>query len=119
MSDISLSAPVSLSSALQPEMPGKGVQAAVGEAAKVAGGKNISLANVDAISKDFEAVFLSQMMGAMFSGDELTSYFGGGSAGDIYKSFLMNEYGKAMAKTGGVGIAAQVKKELLKLQEVA
>jgi hypothetical protein len=30
----------------------------------------------------------------------------------------MNEYGKSMAKAGGIGIAEQVKKELLKLQEV-
>ena len=75
--------------------------------------------NVDAVSKDFEAVFLSQMLGAMFSGDAATSFFGGGTAGDVTKSYFMNEYGKAMANAGGIGIAASVKQELLKLQEVA
>jgi Rod binding domain-containing protein len=74
--------------------------------------------NVDAVSKDFEAVFLSQMMGAMFSGDDVTSFFGGGTTGEVYKSYLLNEYGKSMAQAGGIGIAAQVKQELLKLQEV-
>lgn len=75
--------------------------------------------NIDKLATDFEAVFLSQMMGAMFSGDEITAYFGGGTAGEIYKSFLMDQYGKAMAQAGGIGIATEVKKELLSLQEVS
>lgn len=80
-----------------------------------AGGENAN--NIDSVSKDFEAVFLSQMMGAMFSGDEVTNYFGSGTAGEVYKSTLLNEYGKMIAQSGGIGIAAQVKQELLKLQE--
>jgi Rod binding domain-containing protein len=75
--------------------------------------------NIDAVSKDFEAVFLSQMMEAMFSGDDLTNFFGGGATGDIYKSYLLDQYGKIMASAGGIGIAASVKQELLKMQEVA
>lgn len=83
------------------------------------GENSANTAEVDKVSTDFEAVFLSQMLGAMFEGDDLTQFFGGGSAGEIYKSFLMNEYGKSIAKAGGIGIATQVRKELLKLQEVA
>jgi len=75
--------------------------------------------NVDAVSKDFEAVFLSQMMNAMFSGDDLTNFFGGGTAGDVYKGYMLNELGKSMAQAGGIGIADIVKKELLSLQEAA
>jgi len=75
--------------------------------------------NIDTVSTDFEAVFLTQMLSAMFSGDQLASYFGSGTSGDVYKGYLMDEYGKLMAQSGGVGIAAQVKQELLKLQEVA
>ena len=74
--------------------------------------------NIDAVSQDFEAVFLSQMLSSMFSGEEFTSFFGGGTSGDIYKSFMMNEYGKVLAQSGGIGIASQVKQELLKLQEI-
>ncbi len=75
--------------------------------------------DVDAIAKDFEAVFLSQMLSNMFAGDEANSFFGKGSTGDIYKSFLMNEYGKSISNAGGIGIADTVKQELLKMQEVA
>jgi Rod binding domain-containing protein len=74
--------------------------------------------NIDAVSKDFEAVFLTQMMGAMFEGDDVSAFFGGGTAGDIYKSFLLDQYGKSFAQAGGIGIAAAVKQELLKMQEV-
>ncbi len=74
---------------------------------------------VDAVSKDFEAVFLSQMMQQMFAGDDITNFFGGGSTGEIYKSYLLNEYGKSMAQAGGIGIASVVKQELLKTQEVS
>ena len=75
--------------------------------------------DIDAIAKDFEAVFLSQMLSNMFAGEEANSFFGKGSTGDIYKSFLMNEYGKSISNAGGIGIADTVKQELLKMQEVA
>ena len=72
--------------------------------------------NIDSTATDFEAVFLSQMLGAMFSGESASSYFGGGVAGDVYKSTLADQYGKMIAQAGGIGIAASVKQELLKLQ---
>ncbi len=83
------------------------------------GGAAGSNTHIDAVAKDFEAVFLSQMMEAMFDGDDLKAFFGGGTEGEVYKSYLLNEYGKAMAQNGGIGIAAQVKQELLKMQEIA
>ncbi len=75
--------------------------------------------NIDAVSQDFESVFLSQMLEAMFSGSEFTAYFGGGTAGDVSKSYMLDQLGKSMAASGGVGVAGYVKQELLKLQEVA
>lgn len=75
--------------------------------------------DVDSIARDFEAVFISQMMEHMFAGEEANSYFGAGASGDIYKGFLMNEYGKSIANAGGIGIASTVKQELLKMQEVS
>ena len=69
-------------------------------------------------AKDFEAFFLSQMVGTMFSGIKTEGPFGGGFSETIYKSMLAEEYGKAMAQRGGVGIADSVQREILKLQEV-
>ncbi len=42
----------------------------------------------------------------------------GSGGGDIYRSWLIDQYGKAMAAHGGLGIADMVKKEMLALQEV-
>ena len=70
-------------------------------------------------AEDFEAVFLGQMLAPMFAGLETNEYFGGGPGEDVYRSLLVEEYGKAIARSGGVGIADAVERELLRLQEVA
>ena len=43
--------------------------------------------------------------------------FGGGQGEKIYRSMMVQEYGKAVAKAGGVGIADAVQREILKMQE--
>ena len=66
----------------------------------------------------FEAVFLAQMLAPMFETLGTDGMFGGGSGERVYRSLLVEEYGKAIARSGGVGIADQVEQEMLKLQEV-
>ncbi len=68
-------------------------------------------------AQDFEAFFLSRMMESMFEGISTNGMFGGGNAEKIYRSFLINEYGKSMAQNGTVGIADYVMKTLLDVQE--
>ncbi len=70
-------------------------------------------------AEDFEALFLAQMLQPMFKGLEADALFGGGPGEDVYKSMLVQEYGKAISRAGGVGIADAVQAEILKLQEVA
>ena len=69
-------------------------------------------------AEQFEAVFLSQMLTHMFSGIKADKLFGGGSAEETYRTLMVQEYGKILAKAGGVGIADAVLKEILTLQEV-
>lgn len=71
------------------------------------------------VAKEFEAVFLTQMLSHMFSQIETNEIFGGGHAEDTFRTFLMDEYGKVLSNAGGIGITEQVQTELLKLQEVA
>lgn len=68
-------------------------------------------------TQDFEAVFLSQMLSPMFDTLEEDPLFGGGPGEKMYRSLLVEEYGKILAKTGGVGLGDQLQQELLKLQE--
>lgn len=67
-------------------------------------------------AKDFEAVFISQMLEQMDKGIKSDGMFGGGHAEDVNRSMLNQEYGKIIAQRGGIGISDAVFNEMLKLQ---
>lgn len=69
-------------------------------------------------AEDFEAQFLAIYAESMFSGVKTDGPFGGGHGETVFRSMLLQEYGMEMARSGGVGIADQVYREILKLQEV-
>lgn len=89
-----------------------------GEAISLRGRPKASEAEITAKAEEFEAVFLSQMLGHMFDGIETNDTFGGGAGEDVYKSMMVEEYGKILAKTGGIGVADHVKAEMIRLQEM-
>lgn len=68
-------------------------------------------------AQDFEAVFISQMLQPMFETVEVDGLFGGGSAEETWRTLQVEEYGKLIARQGGIGLAPVVERELLKLQE--
>ena len=79
----------------------------------------LSSAAVKKIAGDFESMFISQMVEQMFTGDSLGGdAFGSPESDEIYKSMMVDEYAKAIVKSGGIGIADYVKRELLKQQEM-
>ena len=67
-------------------------------------------------AQEFESVFISQMLTPMFEGIKTDGMFGGGSSEDIYKSMMLEEYGKLIAANGGIGIASSVKTEIIEMQ---
>ncbi len=95
--------------------------ARAGQAERAAARLQRSLADeqVRRAAEEFEAVFISQMLAPMFEGLETDELFGGGPGEDIYRSILVEEYGKAIARSGGIGIADAVQREILRLQEVS
>ena len=72
--------------------------------------------NIDEAAQDFEAVFISEMLKPMFEGIETQAPFGGGKGEEVFRSILLQEYGKSIAKQGGIGLADAVKAELIKAQ---
>ena len=70
-------------------------------------------------AESFEAFFLSRMMESMFEGVSTDGMFGGGHAEKIYRSLLLDEYGKEMAKLGSVGVKDYVLQAVLQMQEAA
>ena len=71
-----------------------------------------------AAAEEFEAVFLSQMLSHMVAGIETDGPFGGGQAEEVFRSLLVNEYGRLATAGGGIGIADQVMSEILRTQEI-
>ncbi|MBP5856973.1 rod-binding protein [Marivibrio halodurans] len=67
---------------------------------------------------EFEAVFIAQMLKPMFEDLETNGLFGGGNAEEMNRSMMLDEYGKQIAKSGGIGLADQVMAEILKIQEM-
>lgn len=67
-------------------------------------------------AQKFEASFLSVMMQSMTAGMKTPEVGGGGAGEDMFKSLLAEEMAKQVAKSGGIGVAAAIQKEMLKMQ---
>src|SRR5215470_1243987 len=86
---------------------------------RMAAMKTTDVKEADRVSREFEAMFLSSMLQPVFAGLKSgKGPFGGGHAEDTFQAMLVDEYGKQMAKAGGVGIAKMVRDQILQLQEV-
>lgn len=70
------------------------------------------------LAEEFEALFLSQMLAPMFENLQTDGPFGGGASEAIYRSLMVEEYGNAIAEAGGLGIADNVQREILRIQEI-
>ena len=68
------------------------------------------------VAQQFERMFISEMLGPMFAGIETDGPFGGGNAEATFRPMLIDQYADSIAKSGGVGIADKVMKEILKMQ---
>lgn len=77
-----------------------------------------SLSAIEKNAQEFESVFLNTMLQSMFTGIEEGGAWGGGTGSDAWQGLLIDEYSKAIANSGGIGIAEAVKRELIALQEI-
>lgn len=76
----------------------------------------VEMARIEETARDFEAMFITEMLRPMFEGIKTNDMFGGGKGEEIFSSMLIDEYGKNMAAAGTLGIADQVKEQLIALQ---
>jgi flagellar protein FlgJ len=74
---------------------------------------------IEATAQDFEAVFITEMLKPMFEMMEVDPFFGGGKGEEVFRDFQLNEYGKMISKQGGIGLAEDVKAQLIHAQLVA
>ena len=73
--------------------------------------------NLAKVASEFEGMFLSQMVSYMFEGVKTDETFGGGHGEDMFRGMMVSEYGKIMAKAGGIGMADDIQKAMLKIQQ--
>jgi peptidoglycan hydrolase FlgJ len=72
---------------------------------------------VDKAAKDFEGMFMAQMLQPMFDTVGVDPLFGGGHGEEAMRGFLVQEYGKALAKSSHFGIADSVRAEMQRVQQ--
>ena len=102
MSDAGVQGAMSLAQSAPAKMPA--YSAATLAAAKKAG-------------KDYESVFISEFMGSMFNGISTDGPFGGGQGEQMFRSLMLDQYGKQIASRGGFGLSNAITKQLLAHQE--
>jgi Rod binding domain-containing protein len=66
---------------------------------------------------EFEAIYLAEMLKPMFEDLQAATPFDGGFGEDVWRSMQLQEFGKAIAGNGGVGLADAVYADLLAAQE--
>lgn len=76
-------------------------------------------ARINVTAQNFEASFLSSMFQTMFEGTEGSAPFGGGQAETAWRSMLTDAMAHQVVRTGGIGLAASVAREMIRMQEAA
>lgn len=76
-----------------------------------------NMKQLDETAREFEAMFVSEMMAHMFEGLDADPMFGGGQGEEMFRSMLVQEYGKLAAQGPGLGISGQIKSMMIEMQQ--
>jgi flagellar protein FlgJ len=97
------------------------IQAAIASSKPLAVAAPQPTANVATAKKaaqQFEGVFVSEFLGSMFDGISTDGPFGGGQGEAMFRSLMLDEYGKQIVGRGGFGLADSITRSLLSHQEL-
>jgi Rod binding domain-containing protein len=75
------------------------------------------LAAIKKSARDFEAMFVGQMLQPMFDGLRTDGPFGGGQSEEAFRSLLIGEYAKQITARTPLGIADHMVRTLIQNQE--
>jgi flagellar protein FlgJ len=70
-------------------------------------------------AKAYEGIFVSEFLGSMFEGISTDGPFGGGQGEQMFRSLMLDEYGKQIVSRGGFGLSSAITRSLLAHQETA
>ena len=63
-------------------------------------------------ARDLESVLISSMVEPMFPEGRESGLYGGGQGNSVYRSMMVQEYGKILSKSNGLGVAENITKQL-------
>lgn len=69
------------------------------------------------VGRKFEQMFLSQMLAPIFETIRTDGPFGGGHGERMMRSFQIDAYADSIVRTGGIGLASGIAREILRMQE--
>ena len=72
---------------------------------------------IKALAGEFESVFLNNMLEEMFAGVGEDDPFGNSEGAATWRSLQTEEFGRAISRAGGIGLAEHVERHLIALQE--
>ncbi len=81
-------------------------------------GKGNNAEKIKDQAKDFESFFISQMLQPMFGESAKDTLTGDPETDEVYQGMMVDEYGKIIARSGGIGVADYITRTLLQTQEV-
>ena len=119
MSDAAIMGAMTLAKSAMPNAPHATANAA---AAQKADKVHRALAAGEAAqkaAKQYEGIFVSEFLGSMFQGISTDGPFGGGQGEAMFRSLMLDEYGKQITSRGGFGLSDAITRVLLKHQEKA
>jgi len=67
-------------------------------------------------AEEFESVFLAEMLAPMFESLDTEGLGGGGMGEQMFRPMLVERYAEAISKSGGVGLADHIVRELMRMQ---
>jgi peptidoglycan hydrolase FlgJ len=71
---------------------------------------------VQRAAREFESMFLAEMLAPMFESLDTEGLGGGGMGEQIFRPMLVERYAEAISRSGGVGLADSLISELNRLQ---
>lgn len=67
-------------------------------------------------AKDFEAMVIGELITPMFEALDTEGLGGGGAGEKMFRPMLVREYAKSLVATGGIGIADDIAREMIRMQ---
>jgi len=71
---------------------------------------------IERTAKDFEAMVVGELIAPMFEALDTEGLGGGGAGEKMFRPMLVREYAKSLAASGGIGLADDVAREMIRMQ---